>query len=170
MKTKVILTLCVVFVLGVASNASAQVTLIAGSPEDKAFTACSNEQSLDRKITVCQDFEKQFPQSKALPDIFVMLMDAHNQKGDRTNASLAGEKAIKVDPENYTALMGVSRNYAIEKKNLVIAGQYAQRAVDSVVKAKAQPRYNEDAGWKTYLDSISASATANLAYVKSVKP
>lgn len=170
MKTKVILTLCVVFVLGVVSNASAQVTLIAGSPEDKAFTACASETNLDRKITLCQEFEKLFPQSKAGPDIFVTLMDAFNQKGDRTNASLAGEKAIKADPENYTALMGVSRNYAIEKKNLSIAGQYAQRAVDAVTKGKAQPRYNEDAGWKGYLDSIDSAAKANLAYVKSVKP
>ncbi len=170
MKTKVILTLCVVFVLSVVSTASAQVTLVAGSAEDKAFTAATSEQNLDTKITLLLEFEKQFPQSKALPDIYVTLMDVYNQKNDRAKLIETGEKAIKVDPDNYTALMHVSRNYAIEKKNLAVAGQYAQRALDALAKKKAEPRYNEDSQWKAYVDSTEGAAKANLAFVKSVKP
>lgn len=170
MKTKVILTLCVVFFLGVVTNASAQVTLIAGSPEDKAFTAATNETNPDTKVNLLLAFEKQFPQSKALPDIYLALMDVYNQKNDRAKVVETGEKTIKIDPENFSALMSVSRNYAIEKKNLAVAAQYAQHAADAVAKKKTEPRYTEDAGWKTYLDSIDAAAKANLAFVKSVKP
>jgi len=170
MKAKVILTLCAVLFFGVVSNASAQATLVAGSPEDKAFTAAMNEQTPEGKANLLLEFEKQFPQSKALPDAYVALMEIYRQKNDSAKVIEVGERAIKADPENFTALMNVSRNYALEKKNLTVAVQYAQKAVDVLEKKKAEPRYGEDASWKAYLDSIDAAAKANLAYAKSVKP
>jgi tetratricopeptide (TPR) repeat protein len=169
MKTKVILTLCVVFVLAIASNASAQVTLIAGSPEDKAFTAAMAAQG-DAKQNLLLDFEKQFPNSKALPDVYNELMNLYNQKNDKAKASEVGEKAIKVDPDNFTALMAVSRNYGLEKKNLDKAVQYAQHAVDVLAKKKTEPRYTEDQAWKSYVDSTDAAARANLAWARTIKP
>src|SRR5215831_19927856 len=92
MKTRVILTLCVVFVLGVASAASAQATLIAGSPEDKAFTAAMAAQG-DAKINLLLDFEKQFPSSKALADVYNVLIDSYAQKNDKVKVAEVGEKA-----------------------------------------------------------------------------
>jgi hypothetical protein len=169
MKTRVILTLCVVFVLGVASTASAQATLIAGSAEDKAFTAAMAAQG-DAKINLLLDFEKQFPNSKALPDIYNELINGYNQKNDKGKVDEIGEKAVKVDPDNFTALMALSRNYGLQKKNLDKAVQYAQHAVDVLAKKKAEPRYNEDQQWKSYLDSTEASARANLTWLKTVKP
>src|SRR3954469_5868581 len=144
MKTKVILTLCVVFVLGVVSHANAQATLVAGSAEDKAFTAFSSEQGVDAKIEKCLDFNKQFPTSKARPDALVILIDAYRSKNETAKVNEISEEAIKLDPENFTALMAVSRNYAMErdKKNIDRAVTYAQHAVDSVAKKKAEPRYS----------------------------
>jgi len=78
MKTKVFLTLCVVFVMGLATSAYAQ--LVAGSPEDAAYTKIVGEENPDAKTTLLLDFEKQFPQSKVLPDIYVMLMGIYQQK------------------------------------------------------------------------------------------
>jgi len=167
-KTRVILTLFVVFVLAIASNASAQVTLIAGSPEDKAFTAAMAAQG-DGKVNLLLDFEKQFPNSKALPDVYNELINAYNQKNDKVKVAEIGEKAVKVDPDNFTALMALSRNYGLEKKNLDKALQYAQHAVEDLAKKKNEPRYTEDQAWKSYLDSIDASARANLAWVKTIK-
>jgi len=168
MKTRVILTLCVVFVLGIASLASAQVTLIAGSPEDKAFTAAMAAQG-DAKINLLLDFEKQFPTSKALPDVYNELIGLYNQKNDKAKATEFGEKAIKVDPDNFSALVALSRSYGLEKKNLDKAVQYAQHAVDVLAKKKAEPRYSEDQAWKGYVDSTDASARANLAWLRTLK-
>lgn len=168
MKTKVILTLCVVFVLGMAAVASAQVTLIAGSPEDKAFTAAMAAQG-DARVNLLLDFEKQFPSSKALPDVYNELINMYNQKQDKDKVAQVGEKAIKVDPDNFTALMAVSRNYGLEKKNLEKAVQYAQHAVDVLAKKKTESRYSEDQAWKSYVDSTDASARANLAWVRGIK-
>ncbi len=169
MKTRVILTLCVVMVLGIASQAGAQVTLVAGSAEDKAFTACSAESNLDAKIAKCLDFEKQFPNSKALPDAYVILLDAFGQKNDKAKIDEIGEKAIKLDPENVSALMLVSRNYGMEKKNLDRAVTHAQTAVTVLAKRKTEPRYQEDAAWKQYVDSTEQAAKANLQWIKSLK-
>ena len=78
MKTRVILTLCVVFVGGLVSNANAQV--IAGSPEDKAFQQIDAESNTDKKISLLQDFEKQFPQSKTLREVYLELMKIYQEK------------------------------------------------------------------------------------------
>ena len=170
MKAKVILTLCLVFVLGVASRARAQ--LIAGSPEDKAFEKILAENNPDAKAALLLDFEKQFPRSKVLPDIYVMLMTIYQQKNDTAKVVDFGEKAIKIDGQNVTALLAVSRNYAIERKNLDKAVDYAQKAVDAITKMKTQPpppQYTDEQ-WKSYLESTDQAARGMLSYAKSVRP
>jgi tetratricopeptide (TPR) repeat protein len=168
MKTKVFLTLSVVFVMGLATSAYAQ--LVAGSPEDAAYTKIVGEDNPDAKTTLLLDFEKQFPQSKVLPDIYVMLMTIYQQKNDMGKANDFGERAIKIDAENITALITVSRNYSIEHKNLDKAVQYAQKAVDVSGKLKAQPpppNFTPDQ-WKSYVDNTEQAAKSMLAYAKSL--
>jgi tetratricopeptide (TPR) repeat protein len=170
MSRKVTFVLWILIVLGTATAASAQVTLVAGSPEDRALTAAMAETNIDTKIKMLEDFEKQFPMSKALSDVYGLLMEAFRQKNDNAKITEVAERAIRFDPENYTALIAVSRNYAIEKKNLDKALQYAQKAVEVLAKRKTEQRYNEDAAWKAYVDSVERNAAANLNFVKSVKP
>src|SRR5262245_34307233 len=170
MKTRVNLTLFVVFVMGLAAPANAQ--LIAGSPEDAAYTKIVGENNADAKTTLLLDFEKQFPQSRVLPDIYVMLMTIYQQKNDTAKANDYGEKAIKIDAENVTALSDVSRNYSIERKNLDRAVQYAQKAIDVTAKMKTQPpppNFTPDQ-WSGYLESTEQAAKSMLAYAKSLAP
>ena len=170
MKTKVILALCVVFVLGSATSAYPQ--LIAGSPEDAAYTKIIGEANPDAKAALLLGFEKQFPQSRVLSDIYVMLMTLYQEKNDTAKAVDFGERAIKIDAENITALLAVSRNYSIERKNLDKAVQYAQKAVDVTEKLKTQPpppNYTPDQ-WKGYIDSTEQAAKSLLAYAKSFVP
>jgi hypothetical protein len=171
MKTKVIVTLCIVFGLGLVSNANAQ--LVAGSPEEKAFTAIENERNADAKIALLLGFEKDFPQSRVLPDIYVMLMDIYRERNDTAKVIDFGERAIKIDGENLTALLAVSRNLAIEKKQIDKAIAYAQKAVDTVAKLRSQPappQYGSEADFKEYLDGMDQAAKSMLAYARSLKP
>ena len=171
MKTKVILTLCFVFVLALASTAMAQ--LIAGSPEDKAFEKIVAENNPDAKMTLLLDYEKQFPQSKALSDVYIMQLTIYQQKNDAAKVIDVGEKAIKIDGENLTALLAVSRNYSLERKNLDRAIQYAQKAVDTVAKMKSlptPPQYSSADQWKEYLEGMDSTAKSILAYAKALKP
>src|SRR3989441_10938315 len=78
MKTRGILTLCVVFVWGLVSIANAQV--IAGSPEDKAFQKIDAENNVDAKIVLLQDFEKQFGQSRSIREAYLQLIQIYQQK------------------------------------------------------------------------------------------
>jgi tetratricopeptide (TPR) repeat protein len=170
MKTKVILTLCVVFVLALAANANAQ--LVSGSAEEKAFTKIEGEQNNDAKIALLLEFEKTYPQSRVLPDIYSMLMTIYQGKNEFAKVIDFGERAIKIDGENLTALLAVSRNLAIERKQIDKAISYAQKAVDTVAKLRSQPappQYSTEDQWKGYLDSMDQASKSMLAYAKSLK-
>src|SRR5438093_629936 len=114
MKTRVILTLCVVFVWGLVSFANAQVK--AGSPEDKAFQKIDAEGSPDGKITLLLAFEKEFGQSPALRDALLQLVQLYQQKNDSPKIIEYSEKALKLDPANLAALLAVARAYSLDGK------------------------------------------------------
>src|SRR3954463_6512399 len=127
MKTRVILTLFVVFVWGLVSNASAQVQ--AGSPEDKAFQKIDQETNPDSKVAMLLEFEKQFPQSKAVREAYMQLVQIYQQKGDSAKVIEYSEKTIKFDPNNWTALLPGTRAYSLDGKQASLdrAIQYAQK-------------------------------------------
>jgi hypothetical protein len=171
MKTKVMLTLCVVFVWGLVSSVYAQVQ--AGSPEDKAFQKIDAENSPDGKVTLLMDFEKQFPQSKALREAYLQLIQIFQQKNDNAKIIEYGEKAIKVDPSNIVALLTITRAYSLEGKaaSLDRAITYGQKAVDEIGKLKNTPPqqgYTDDQ-WKQYINDNEALAKNYLSYARSLK-
>jgi len=171
MKTRVILTLCVVFIWGLVSNANAQV--IAGSAEDKAFQKIDAENNVDGKITLLQDFEKQFPQSKALREAYMQLIQIYSQKNDQAKVIEYCEKAIKVDPNNLVALLTLARAYSLDGKaaSLDRAIQYGQKAMDEITKMKGQPPQQgyTDEQWKQYTDNNAQLANSYLAYARNLK-
>src|SRR2546423_3285434 len=170
MKTKVILTFFVVFVWGLVSNANAQV--VAGSPEDKAFQKIDAENNADAKIALLVDFEKQFPQSKAVREAYLQLVQIFQQKNDQAKIIEYSEKTIKLDPNNLSALLTVTRAYSLEGKpaSLDRAISYAQKAVDEIAKLKSAPPqqgYTDDQ-WKQYIESNDQLAKSYLAYARSL--
>ena len=172
MKTKVILTLCIVFALGAVSRAQTQ--LIAGSPEDKAFQQIDAERNVDTRVTMLLDFEKQFPQSKALREAYQMLLQIYQEKNEQPKVVEVGEKLIKLDGENLNALLTLSRLYLLERppKNIDRALQYAQKVVDITARMKTQPPQSgfTEEQWKAYLESTDQAAKSMLAYAKSIRP
>lgn len=171
MKTRVILTLCVVFVWGLVSNANAQV--IAGSPEDKAFQKIDAENNIDGKVALLLDFEKQFAQSKSIREAYLQLVQIYQQKNEQPKVIEFGEKALKVDPSNIEALLAVTRAYSLDGKaaSLDRAIQYAQKAIDQLGKMKSQPAQQgkTDEQWKQYIDSNDQLAKTYLSYAQSLK-
>ena len=171
MKTRVILTLCVVFVWGLVSIANAQV--IAGSPEDKAFQKIDAENNIDAKIALLQDFEKQFTQSKSIREAYLQLIQIFQQKNDQAKIIEHCEKAIKVDPNNLVALLTVTRAYSLDGKQASLdrAIQYGQKAMDEITRLKSQPPQQgyTDEQWKQYIESNAQLANSYLAYAKTLK-
>ena len=171
MKTRVILTVCVVFVWGMISFANAQV--IAGSPEDKAFQKIDSEGSADGKITLLLEFEKQFPQSKSLREAFLQLLQLYQQKNESPKVMEYSEKTLKLDPGNLVALLTASRAYSLDGKQASLdrAIQLAQKAEAEIAKLKSGPPqqgYSDDQ-WKQYIESNEQLAKNYLSYAKALK-
>ena len=171
MKTRVILTLCVVFVWGLTSKANAQI--IAGSAEDKAFQKIDAESNPDNKITMLLDFEKTFPQSKALREAYLQLLQIFQDKNDQAKIIEYGEKTIKLDPVNIVALLTVTRAYSLDGKaaSLDRAIAYAQKALDECGKLKNGPPQQgyTDKDWRAYVTQNEDLAKNYLSYAKSLK-
>lgn len=171
MKTKVIVTFCVVFVWGLVSSASAQVQ--AGSPEDKAFQKIDAANNADTKIMLLLQFEKEFSQSKVLREAYLQLMQLYQEKNDQPKIIEFAEKVLKLDAENLTALISASRAYALDGKpaSLDRAIQYGQKAVDQTTRLKGQPPQQgfTDEAWKQYVDSNDRRARDYLNYARALK-
>ena len=169
MKTKLMTALCLSLVLVLASTASAQIQ--AGSEEDKAFQKITAEKNPDAQALLLVNFEKQFPQSKILPDVYQMLVNIYTAKNDTAKIADFGEKAIKADPQNVSALLSVSRVYAMQGRNLDVAVTYAQKAVDNVEKMKTQavPSNYTDAEWRDLIKANEEAAKSQLSYAKAVR-
>jgi cytochrome c-type biogenesis protein CcmH/NrfG len=173
MRARIVSVFCVCMVLIAASTAYGQVAakIKAGSDEDKAFRKISAEKSQEAQAQLLQEFVKQFPQSPALPQVWSMLMDIASEKNDHAKITEYGEQVLKADPQNVTALVTVSRIYAMDGKNLEVAVSYAQKAVENVDKMKAQPvppNYS-DAEWKDLIKQNEVAAKGQLDYAKAVK-
>src|SRR5205085_107975 len=145
--------------------------LKAGSDEDKAFRKIYAEKNADTQAQLLQDFAKQFPQSKVLPQVYSMLLNIATEKNDHAKIVEYGEMALKADPANVTALVAVSRVYAMDGKNLEVAVSYAQKAVENVDKMKSQPAPADytDAEWKDLIKQNEQAAQGQLSYAKAVK-
>jgi hypothetical protein len=150
-------------------DSSAQI--VAGTPEDRRFQQIAAETNQEAKLQALLEFEKEFPQSRILPDIFLMVIDLYRQKSDRLKMIEYGEKALKVDGTNVTAMMVLARNYAIDGTNLERAVALAQQAVAQIGKMKtaAIPSQYSDAQWKQYLQTTEAAAISILDYTTSIQ-
>jgi tetratricopeptide (TPR) repeat protein len=171
MKTKTISAMCIALILAFASIASAQARVQAGSDEDKALRKITAQTNPDAQIPMLLDFEKQYPKSQALSEVYAMLVDIYMTKQDNAKIIEFGEKAIKADEKNVSALVAVSRAYAMKGEKLEVAVTYAQKAVDNVDKMKTQPapsNYSE-AEWKQLIKDNEDAAKGQLSYAKAVK-
>jgi tetratricopeptide (TPR) repeat protein len=171
MKTKTISAMCIALVLAFASIASAQARVQAGSDEDKALRKINALTSPDAQIPMLLDFEKQYPKSQALSEVYAILVDIYMTKQDNAKIIEYGEKAIKADEKNVSALVAVSRAYAMKGEKLEVAVSYAQKAVDNVDKMKTQPAPSNysDAEWKQLIKDNEDAAKGQLSYAKAVK-
>jgi tetratricopeptide (TPR) repeat protein len=166
MKTPLVLALvlCLFAVPAIAQ-------IVAGSAEEKAFQQLQSESNADVRLQKLSEFEKTYPKSRALPNIYLMVIDFYREKNDPDKIIEYAEKALKIDEGNVTAMMALSRNYAIKRVNLDRAVELAQKAVDQLGKMRAgpPPTSYSDTQWKAYLDNTEAAAKSILTYTRSVR-
>lgn len=170
MKTRVIWTFSIALLLGLTSIANAQ--LKAGSPEETAYTKIDAEKNSDAKLAMLLDYEKQFPtvSPKVMANIYLMAMVIYSEKDDKAKIAEYGDKAIAKDPENISALLAVSRNYAAGRTNLDKAVEYAERVKEIITAMRTAPvpTGTTEAQYKQWLDANAQSADQYSNYARTL--
>jgi tetratricopeptide (TPR) repeat protein len=128
--------------------------------EFSAYRDISVETNIDRKVALLLAFEKNYPKSTALPHVYTSLMNIYVTKGNSRSAMDYGEKVIRLDANNVSALVQVSRTYTILQTNPAKAIEYAQKA--ATLAARDKTMYPQD----KWIASMDASAQANFTWVK----
>lgn len=141
-----------------------------GPQEFAAYQRIHAEGNVDRKVTLLLEFERNFPKSAALPEVYVSLMNIYSGKNETRRAAEYAEKVIRTDPENVTALVQLSRTLTLAQLDPQKAIQYAEKAVTVAARLKNQapPSHINPAEWKKWADSSFASAQSNLTWVKQI--
>src|SRR5579859_325888 len=80
------------------------------APEEvKDYQAIGSELSagldLDKVISLADDFEKKYPSSSMLSYVYTFQATAYQEKGDINKTVEAGEKSIKLNPDNLMSLI-----------------------------------------------------------------
>ena len=164
-------TFAALILLGLIAVPCAWAQVRAGTPEARMYDQITAEANPDAKVELITAFEKQFPQSKILPSVYLMAVEVYRGKQDRPRILEFGEKALQLDSTNVTAMMLLARNYAMEAKNLDRAIDLAQRAMDrmTTLRGQAAPGGYSVAQWDDYLKANEESATQILTYAKAMK-
>lgn len=163
--------LLAIFVVCSSAISATARQVVAGTPEDKLLQQIAAETDTDAKLQLLKTFEEQFPQSKVLPDIYLMMIEQYRQKSDGNKIIEYGEKVLKVDEHNVTAMMVLARTYSIQRKSLDRAVQLADQAVSHIANMKNGPRpsgYSE-AAWKEYLATNETAAKQISDFAKGLK-
>jgi tetratricopeptide (TPR) repeat protein len=173
-----IASLCVCFALGCAVALEAQQQddglskITAGSAEDKAFMAVKRATTPEAQIEAILDFEKRFPKSSALASMYTTMLGIYLQKNDTAKLIEIGEKVIKLDAKNMTALLALSRGYALgETPNVEKAKAFADQANALLTELRAkppQPGFSESE-WKAWLKQNDESVGPWVEYVKALE-
>ena len=79
--------------------------LEANYEEAMGFQTLQKEMDPDRKISMVSEFEREFPNSQLLSYVYTQAASAYEAKGDFANAVVAGQKSLKLDPDNIFSLL-----------------------------------------------------------------
>ena len=136
--------------------------------EFSAFQKISAETNIDRRLALLLAFEKEFPKSTALQNVYTSLMNAYAVKGNTRAAIDYGEKLVRLDANNVAGLVQVSRIYTILQANTPKALEYAEKAATLAARNKTLPPQNglDAATWRQWTALLDTSAQANLTWVK----
>src|SRR6185436_19402761 len=108
MKSTIVRLWVVSCLLLVVTPAWSQVK--AGSPESQLFDKLSSEPNADTKLDLVASFERQYPNSTILSRAYLAAIEVYRNKGIRDKMIEYGEKVLKIDVTNVTAMMILARN------------------------------------------------------------
>jgi hypothetical protein len=133
-----------------------------------AYSQIMSARDAAAKEKLLQDFEKNYPKSALLPDIYVTLIDFYASNNNLDKAVAYAERLLKRDANNVTALVRLSRAYALMRNDLGLAIQYADRAVAAVSRLRSQAPRSDPQAWQSWVAAMDTSATSNRVWLKQM--
>jgi hypothetical protein len=145
-------------------------------PEFTDYQRASNERNMFTRIKLLTSFEKKYPRSVILPDVYGDLVDLYIAKGDPSTAMMYGDKLVELRPDDVRALVKVSQAYGLAQINLRESRRYAEKAVATAAKMKtlsysarpAEYRTYKEAEWVSEVNTLNTSAKDNLHWVNQI--
>ncbi len=147
---------------------SASLLFQAGAPPDRQlFSQILAEVRPATKLRLVDELAKKYPESELRDDAYLIAMGIYQTQGDAAKTVDYGERAIKVNPDALEALVTLSRQFAVEGRNLNRAFEYARRAIDVAdsVRANPPPGYNPDV-WAQYVSQSKVTAEGTIKYIQ----
>jgi tetratricopeptide (TPR) repeat protein len=157
-----------VLAFSLCRDASAQ--LIAGSEEDMLFTRVVDATGAER-IELAMQFEREYPNSSVLGDVYTMVMTEYNQQNRSADAIEWGEKALRVNENNVEALIALTYNLALTQSDIPQAIAYGRQAVETIetLRAADPPLGYTPESWAQYLAALETSAESYLTYAETIR-
>ncbi len=146
-----------------------RIVIAAGTPEDQALQAITNEQDAQKKLAMYQDFLEKFSSNPAAVAYGNWQISQYYQSaGDLPKALEFGDKALASSPHNLDILVSQT-NIAQQMKNDSKAFDYAVRggeAYNSIAK-EAKPEGVSDQDFTSRLDEEKTSAKSSYEFLEA---
>jgi len=118
-------------------------------------------------ISAAKRFERQWPHSELLAEVFELELEAYRSLGDSNSAIAAGEEALKRAADNLAALANVGyilANSTSDARQLGRAEAYARRELE-LSKAIRVPKSILPEEWEEIQGHLGSTAHATLGLV-----
>lgn len=162
----------VLLLLILAVSAHAQVDKIvipAGTPEDQALTAISNEQDAQKKLAMYQDFLEKFSSNPAAVAYGNwQISQSYQNSGDLQKALEYGDKALAGSPRNLDILVsqaGIAQQLKDNAKMMEYAARGGQ-AYNSIAK-QAKPEGMADQDFASHLEEEKNASKSSYEFLEA---
>lgn len=146
-----------------------KIVIPAGTPEDQALTAISNEPDAQKKLAMYQDFVQKFaanPAAVAYGDW--QISQAYQGTGDLQKAMEFGEKALVGSPHNLDIIVSQA-NIAQQMKDNARVMQYAVQGgeVFNSIGKQPKPEGVTDAEFATSVEGDKSAARNSYEFLEA---
>jgi tetratricopeptide (TPR) repeat protein len=146
-----------------------KIEIAAGTPEDQALTAITNEQDAQKRLAMYQDFVQKFaanPAAVAYGDW--QISQAYQATGDLQKAMEYGEKAMAGSPHNLDIIVSQA-NIAQQMKDNAKAIQYAVKGgeVFNSIAKQPKPEGVTDQQFATHVDEEKKASQSSYEFLEA---
>ncbi len=146
-----------------------KIVIPAGTPEDQALTAISNEQDAQKKLAMYQDFLRKFSSNPAAVAYGNwQISQSYQNAGDLQKALEYGDKALAGSPHNLDILVSQA-GIAQQLKDNAKVMDYAARGGDvyNSIAKQAKPEGMADADFASRIEEEKNAAKSSCEFMEA---